>query len=58
MSSEEKLTTTKAIIDPAPSPLWKKLGWMVILWSSSVLALFAVSLFFRFLMTAAGMKVK
>ncbi|KPD02395.1 hypothetical protein M992_2107 [Moellerella wisconsensis ATCC 35017] len=41
-----------------PSPWWKKLSWMVIIWLSSVVALFAVSSLFRGLMTAAGMKIK
>ncbi|MDR0217273.1 MAG: DUF2474 domain-containing protein [Enterobacteriaceae bacterium] len=40
------------------SPLWKRLGWMVIIWFGSVFALYAVSTLFRFLMTTAGMKIK
>ncbi|STR71296.1 Protein of uncharacterised function (DUF2474) [Raoultella ornithinolytica] len=35
----------------------KQLLWMVALWDTSVLALGAVSMLFRFLMTAAGLKV-
>lgn len=35
---------------------WKKLGWMLLLWGSSVLALGLVSTGFRLLMTAAGLK--
>ncbi|MBD2815991.1 DUF2474 domain-containing protein [Xenorhabdus sp. Flor] len=40
------------------SPLWKRLGWMIIIWLCSVLALYTVSTLFRFLMTTAGMKIK
>ena len=36
--------------------LWKRLMWLVILWGGSVLALAAVGMFFRLLMTAAGFK--
>ncbi|CNE40668.1 DUF2474 domain-containing protein [Yersinia nurmii] len=39
-----------------PVPWWKKLGWLVLIWCGSVLALLAVSMLFRMLMTAAGMK--
>ncbi|MBE0090013.1 DUF2474 domain-containing protein [Raoultella planticola] len=35
----------------------KQLLWMLALWGTSVLALGAVSMLFRFLMTAAGLKV-
>lgn len=37
-------------------PLYKRLFWMVILWGGSVLALAAVGMFFRLLMSAAGFK--
>ena len=37
-------------------PVWKRLMWMVIIWGGSVLALAAVSMLFRMLMTAAGFK--
>lgn len=51
----------KAITDPQiqsnPS-LLKKWRWLITIWFCSVLALFAVSSLFRFLMTLAGMKVK
>ena len=36
--------------------IWKRLMWLVILWGGSVLALAAVGMFFRLLMTAAGFK--
>ncbi|MCW7550420.1 DUF2474 domain-containing protein [Photorhabdus sp. P32] len=42
---------------PRPS-VWKRIGWMVMIWLCSVMALFAVSTLFRLLMTAAGMKLK
>ncbi|WP_128174207.1 DUF2474 domain-containing protein [[Pantoea] beijingensis] len=38
-------------------PLWKRLGWMLLIWTSSVLALFLVAALFRALMTAAGLKL-
>ncbi len=38
------------------SPLWKGFFWMVAIWLLSVLALGAVSMLFRLLMTAAGMR--
>lgn len=37
-------------------PLWKRLMWLGIIWGGSVLALAAVGMFFRILMTAAGFK--
>ncbi|MGM3161044.1 DUF2474 domain-containing protein [Dickeya undicola] len=37
-------------------PLWRRLLWMVMLWSASVLALGVVATLFRLLMTAAGLK--
>ncbi|CAI1540692.1 DUF2474 domain-containing protein [Serratia marcescens] len=40
----------------APAPWWKCIGWLVIIWSASVLGLFVVASLFRLLMTAAGMK--
>ena len=37
-------------------PLWKRLMWLVVIWGCSVLALGAVSMVFRLLMSAAGFK--
>ncbi|WP_296255398.1 DUF2474 domain-containing protein [uncultured Enterobacter sp.] len=37
-------------------PVWKRLMWLAIIWAGSVLALSAVSMFFRMLMAAAGFK--
>ena len=34
-------------------PVWKRLLWLAIIWGGSVLALAAVSMLFRMLMTAA-----
>ncbi|OCQ51109.1 hypothetical protein Ppb6_03667 [Photorhabdus australis subsp. thailandensis] len=55
-----KLTMNKATTNyntRRPS-VWKRIGWMVMIWLCSVMALFAVSSLFRLLMTAAGMKLK
>lgn len=38
------------------NPLWKRLLWLVAIWGGSVLALGCVSMLFRLLMTAAGLK--
>jgi len=45
----------KSQIQPT-SRWWQRLGWLLIIWSASVLGLFVVASLFRFLMTAAGMK--
>ena len=37
-------------------PVWKRLLWLAIIRGGSVLALAAVSMLFRMLMTAAGFK--
>lgn len=37
-------------------PFWKGVVWMVVIWLLSVMALGAVSMVFRLLMHAAGMK--
>ncbi|NRN27148.1 DUF2474 domain-containing protein [Photorhabdus heterorhabditis] len=50
-----KATTNPNI--PRPS-VWKRIGWMVMIWCCSVMTLYAVSSLFRLLMTAAGMKLK
>jgi hypothetical protein len=43
--------------DPAQKkPLWQRLGWLVVIWAGSVLALFIVASLLRMFMTAAGMK--
>lgn len=36
-------------------PLYKRLGWLVVIWTASVLALGAVSYLLRLFMQAAGM---
>ncbi len=55
-----KLTMNKATTNPnTPRPsVWKRIGWMVMIWCCSVMTLYAVSSLFRLLMTAAGMKLK
>jgi len=40
---------------PDDSPWWKKLGWLVLIWSASVAALGIVALLLKLLMRAAGM---
>jgi uncharacterized protein involved in exopolysaccharide biosynthesis len=40
----------------APQPLWKRLGWLVVIYAGSVLALGAFAMLIRLFMTAAGMK--
>jgi len=40
----------------AKKPLWQRLGWLVVIWTGSVLALFVVASLLRMFMTAAGMK--
>lgn len=37
-------------------PWWQRVGWLVVIWSASVLGLFLVASLFRLLMSAAGMK--
>lgn len=36
-------------------PLWQRLGWLVMIWSGSVLALFIVASLMRMFMNAAGL---
>ena len=44
-------------VDPARGkPLWQRIGWLLIIWTGSVLALFVVAMLLRMFMTAAGMK--
>ncbi|MCC8421367.1 MULTISPECIES: DUF2474 domain-containing protein [Photorhabdus] len=50
-----KATTDQNIQRPS---VWKRIGWMAVIWLCGVMALFAVSTLFRLLMTAAGMKLK
>jgi len=43
--------------DPAlKQPLWKRIGWLIVIWGGSVFALFIVATLLRMFMTAAGMK--
>ena len=39
-----------------PSPWWKRVMWLVIIYGASVLALAVVASLFRMMMTAAGMR--
>ncbi|SDA33308.1 Protein of unknown function [Pseudomonas sp. NFPP10] len=36
-------------------PLWQRLGWLVLIWGGSVLALFVVASLMRMFMNAAGL---
>lgn len=47
------IETTQA---QAPSPLWKRIAWLVAIYAGSILALGCVATVFRLLMTAAGMR--
>lgn len=41
--------------DPRPSSWLRRLGWLIAIWTASVLALGAVALALRWLMSAVGM---
>ncbi len=36
-------------------PLWQRLGWLAMIWTGSVLALFVVASLMRLFMNAAGL---
>ncbi|WP_417779627.1 DUF2474 domain-containing protein [Stutzerimonas xanthomarina] len=38
-----------------PKPLWKRMTWLVLIWSASVIALGVVAWLLRQAMTAAGL---
>ncbi len=42
---------------PQPQAWWRRLGWMVIIWCGSVIALFIVASLFRGLMASAGLNL-
>jgi len=42
--------------ESAPAPLRKRLGWLVLIWAASVLALGAVAWLMRLLMNAVGLE--
>ncbi len=46
----------KALVEKRRFVFWKGVVWMIVIWTLSVLALGVVSMVFRFLMSAAGMK--
>ncbi|MGZ3253211.1 MAG: DUF2474 domain-containing protein [Burkholderiaceae bacterium] len=37
------------------SPWWKKMGWLILIWSASVAVLAVIALAIRLLMRAAGL---
>lgn len=41
---------------PPPTALWKRVGWLLLIWVASVAALGVVALGIRLLMQAAGMR--
>ncbi len=42
----------------APTPSWpRRLGWLVLIWAASILALGLVAVLFRVLMNLAGLTV-
>jgi hypothetical protein len=43
------------MVEPEKKPLWQRVGWLVAIWTLSVLALGAVSYLLRMFMTAAGL---
>lgn len=49
-------STSQPLEPEKKSSWWKRVGWMLLIWCGSVLALLAVSMLFRMMMTAAGMK--
>lgn len=36
--------------------IWKQLGWLILIWLSSISFLAIIAFFVRFLMTCAGLK--
>lgn len=43
--------------EKTPKRLWfRRVGWLVVIWAGSILALGAVAMVFRLLMNLAGMK--
>ena len=68
MFSAGKLKRMKGIIDMKTEaymiekqsqnrgPLWKKIMWLIVIYSASIMALGLVATLFRMMMTAAGMK--
>ncbi|MCU9950877.1 DUF2474 domain-containing protein [Pseudomonas solani] len=44
-----------AVDNSEKKPLWQRLGWLLAIWTGSVLALGAVSYLLRLFMNAAGL---
>ncbi len=42
-----RATRPAPAMQPAPTSVWKRLGWMLLIWSASVAALGALSLILR-----------
>lgn len=49
-------TEVPAMVEQAKKPLWQRLGWLALIWVSSVISLALVAGLIRLLMAAAGMR--
>ena len=47
--------TLHEIEEGEKQPLWRRLGWLAMIWTGSVLALFVVASLMRMSMNAAGL---
>jgi hypothetical protein len=47
--------TLHDIEEAEKKPLWQRLGWLAMIWTGSVLALFIVASLMRMFMNAAGL---
>ncbi|PSS58232.1 DUF2474 domain-containing protein [Pseudomonas sp. BBP2017] len=47
--------TGKHTFDEEKKPLWQRLGWLVVIWAGSVVALGIVAWLMRMFMAAAGL---
>ncbi|WP_395610470.1 DUF2474 domain-containing protein [Pseudomonas sp. B22129] len=47
--------TLQEIEQAEKQPLWRRLGWLAMIWTGSVLALFVVASLMRMFMNAAGL---
>lgn len=45
-----------AKVSETKTPLWQRLGWLVLIWAASVVGLGVVAGLIRLLMAAAGMR--
>jgi hypothetical protein len=52
----KEIAENRAAGAQAKSPLWKRVGWLVVIYVGSIVALGAFAMLIRLFMTAAGMK--